>query len=119
MKGMPDIQAIDFGDSDILRPLIVQDPLPEILPGFLRVAVVAAAIVAGVSILQGKLHGHIEVVRFEIPVQDKAAAVRKQDDSPDDIRWIRFCISLLQNKKAHRSLMVVKLRWADKWTLLL
>ena len=116
MIGMPDIQAIDFCDSDVLHPLIVQDSLTEILPCLQRIAVVAPAIATP---FLGKLHRHIEVVRFEIPVQDKAAAVRKQDDSPDDIRWIRFCISLLQNKKAHRSLMVVKLRWADKWTLLL
>ena len=114
--GMPDIQAIDFCDSDVLHPLIVQDSLTEILPCLQRIAVVAPAIATP---FLGKLHGHIEVVRFEILAQDKAAAVRKQDDSPDDIRWIRFCISLLQNKKAHRSLMVVKLRWADKWTLLL
>lgn len=114
--GMPDIQAIDFCDSDVLRPLIVQDSLAEILPCLQRIAVVAPAIAAP---FLGKLHRHIEVVRFEILAQDKAAVVRKQDDSPDDIRWIRFCISLLQNKKAHRSLMVVKLRWAGKWVLLL
>ena len=116
MIGMPDIQAIDFCDSDVLHPLIVQDSLTEILPCLQRIAVVAPAIATP---FLGKLHRHIEVVRFAILAQDKAAAVRKQDDSPDDIRWIRFCISLLQNKKAHRSLMVVKLRWADKWTLLL
>jgi len=116
VMGMPDIQAIDFCDSDVLLSLVVQNPLAEVLPCFLRIAVVAPAIAAPCL---GKLHRHIEVVGPEILAQDKAAAVRKQDDSPDDIRWIRFCISLLQNKKAHRSLMVVKLRWADKWTLLL
>lgn len=111
VKGMPDIQAIDFGDSDILRPLIVQDPLPEILPGFLRVAVVAAAIVAGVSILQGKLHGHIEVVRFEILAQDKAAAIFKQHQPPDDIRLIRVYLSPFKRKKPTAVWFLVKLRW--------
>ena len=113
--GMPDIQAIDFGDPDVMRPLIVQDPLPEVLPGLLWITVVAAAIAAGLSVFQGKLHGRIEAVRFEIFAQDKSAAVLKQHQSPDNIRLIRFCIGLLQKQKNHRSLMVVKLRWADNW----
>jgi len=96
--GMPDIQAIDFGDPDVMRPLIVQDPLPEVLPGLLRVAVVAAAIAAGVSILQGKLHGHIETVRFDIPAQDESAVVFKQHQPPDNIRLIRVYISPFKQK---------------------
>lgn len=83
--GMPDIQAIDFGDSDAVRPLIVPHSLPEVLPGLLRIAVVAAAIAAGFSSRLDKLHGHIKVVQFEILTEDKAAAVLKQHDSPDNV----------------------------------
>ena len=87
VKGMLDIQAIHFCDPDVMRLLVVQNPLSEVLPCFLRIAVVTPAIAVP---FRGKLHRHIEVVGPEILAQDKAVAVRKQDDSPDDIRWIRF-----------------------------
>ena len=70
--GMPDIQAIDFREIDVMRPLVVQHPLAEVLPRFLRVAVVAAAIAASFPV---ELHGHIEVMRPDIFTQDKTAAV--------------------------------------------
>ena len=113
VKGMFDIQAIDFGDSDILRPLIVQDPLPEILPGFLRVAVVAAAIAARFPVHQNKLKCDIETVRSEVFAQDKAAAIFKQHQPPDDIRLIRVYISPFKRKKPTAVWFLVKLRWAS------
>ena len=72
MIGMPDIQAIDFREMDVMRPLVVQNPLAEVLPRFLRIAVVAAAITASFLV---ELHGHIEVMRPDIFTQDKTAAV--------------------------------------------
>ena len=113
VKGMFDIQAIDFGDSDILRPLIVQDPLPEILPGFLRVAVVAAAIAARFPVHQNKLKCDIETVRSEVFAQDKAAAIFKQHQPPDDIRLIRVYISPFKRKKPTAVWFLVKLWWAS------
>ena len=113
VKGMLDIQSIHFCDPDVMRLLVVQNPLPEILPGFLWITVVAAAIAARVSILQGKLHGHIEVVRFEILAQDKAAAIFKQHQPPDDIRLIRVYISPFKRKKPTAVWFLVKLRWAS------
>lgn len=84
---MPDVQAIDFNDMNVMRPLVVQNPLAEVLPRFLRFAVVAAAIAASFPV---ELHGHIEVMRPDVFTQDETAAVRKPDDSPYDIGLIRF-----------------------------
>ena len=70
--GMPDVQAIDFRDTGVICFLIVQNPLAEVLPRFLRVAVVAPAIAASFPV---ELHGHIEVMRPGIFAQDKTAAV--------------------------------------------
>ena len=115
--GMPDVQAIDFLDTGVIRLLVVQNPLAEVLPRFLRIAVVAPAIAASFLI---ELHGHIEVMRPDIFAQDKAAAVRKPDNSPYDIGLIRFCIDLLQNKKAQRNFdYQSKLCWAGKLMMLL
>ena len=111
--GMPDIQAIDFGDPDVMRPLIVQDPLPEILPGLLRVAVVAAAIAARFPVHQNKLKCDIETVRSVVFAQDKAAAIFKQHQPPDDIRLIRVYISPFKRKKPTAVWFLVKLRWAS------
>ena len=90
--GMPDVQAIDFLDTDVVRPVIVFYPLAEILLRLLRIAVVAAAIAASFLI---ELHGHIEVMRPNIFAQDKSAAVRKLDDSPDFMGLVRFSIASL------------------------
>ena len=98
--GMPDVQAIDFLDTGVIRLLVVQNPLAEVLPRFLRIAVVAAAIAVSFPV---ELHGHIKVMRPDIFAQDKAAAVRELDDSPYNIGLIHFCIDLLQNKKAQHS----------------
>ena len=77
VKGMLDIQSIHFCDPDVMRLLVVQNPLPEILPGFLWITVVAAAIAARFPVHQNKLKCDIEAVRFEIFAQDKAAVVFK------------------------------------------
>ena len=113
VKGMPDIQAIHFCDPDIMCPLIVQDPLPEILPGLLRVAVVAAAIAARFPVHQNKLKCDIETVRSEVFAQDKAAAIFKQHQPPDDIRLIRVYIRPFKRKKPTAVWFLVKLRWAS------
>ena len=93
--GMPDIQAIDFREMDVMRPLVVQHPLAEVLPRFLRIAVIASSIAASFLV---ELHGHIEVMRPGIFTQDKSAAVRKLDDSPHDIGLIRFCFTPSKQK---------------------
>ena len=61
-----------FLDMGVIRLLVVQNPLAEVLPRFLRIAVAAAAIAASFLV---ELHGHIEVMRPDIFAQDKAAAV--------------------------------------------
>ena len=70
--GMPNVQAIDFRDTGVIRLLVVQNPLAEVLPRFLRVAVVVATIAASFPV---ELHGHIEVIRPDIFAQDETAAV--------------------------------------------
>ena len=48
---MPDVHAIDSGNADTVLLLVVLHPLAEVLAGLLRVAVIAAAIAAGPSVL--------------------------------------------------------------------
>ena len=72
MIGMPDIQAVDFLDTGVIRLLVVQNPLAEVLPRFLRIAVVAPAIAASFLV---ELHSHIEIMRPDIFTQDETAAV--------------------------------------------
>ncbi len=95
MIGMPDVQAIDFRDTGVIHSSVVQNPLAEILPCFLWIAVVAAVIAASFLI---ELHGHIEVMRPDIFTQDKTAAIRKLDDSPYDIGLTRFCFTPSKQK---------------------
>ena len=70
--GMPDVQAIDFRDTGVICLLVVQNTLAEVLPRFLRIAVVAPAIAASFLI---ELHCHIEVMRPDIFTHDETAAV--------------------------------------------
>ena len=72
-----------------------QEALAEVLPRFLRIAVVAPTIVASFPV---ELHGHIEVMRPDIFAQDKTAAVRELDDSPYNIGLIRFCFTPSEQK---------------------
>ena len=113
VKGMLDIQAIHFCDPDVMRLLVVQNPLPEILPGFLWITVVAAAIAARFPVHQNKLKCDIETVRSEVFAQDKAAAIFKQHQPPDDIRLIRVYLSPFKRKKPTAVWFLVKLRWAS------
>ena len=85
---MLDILAIDAGDADTMLLLVVLHPLAEVLAGLLRVAVVAAAIAAGPSVLLYELQCDIEIVRSDILAQDKAVAVTEQDHSPDNIGFV-------------------------------
>ena len=85
---MFDIHAIDSGDTDTMLLLVVLHPLAKVLMGLLRVAVVAAAITAGPSVLLYELQCDIEIVRSDILAQDKAVAVTEQDHSPDNIGFV-------------------------------
>ena len=85
---MLDVHAIDSGDTDTMLLLVVPHPLAKVLVGLLRVAVVAAAIVAGPSVLLYELQCDIEIVRSDILTQDKAVAIAEQDHSPDNIRLV-------------------------------
>ncbi len=87
---MFDIHAIDSGDTDTMLLLVVLHPLAKVLMGLLRVAVVAAAITAGPSVLLYELQCDIEIVRSDILAQDKAVAVTEQDHSPQHIKRILF-----------------------------
>lgn len=49
--GLHDIHAIDSGDADTVLLLVVLYPLAEVLMGLLRIAVIAAAITAELSVL--------------------------------------------------------------------
>lgn len=85
---MFDILAIDFGDMNTVLLLVVLHPLAKVLVGLLRVAVVAAAIAAGPSVLLDKLQRDIEIVRSDILAQNKAVAVTEQDHSPNNIGFV-------------------------------
>ena len=85
---MFDIHAIDSGNADTVLLLVVLHPLAEVLAGLLRVAVIAAAIAAGPSVLLYELQCDIEIVRSDILAQDKAVAVTEQDHSPDNIGFV-------------------------------
>ena len=85
---MFDIHAIDSGDADTVLLLVVLHPLAKVLVGLLRVAMVAAAIAAGPSVLLYELQCDIEIVRSDILAQDKAVAVTEQDHSPDNIGFV-------------------------------
>ena len=85
---MLDILAIDAGNADTVLLLVVLHPLAEVLAGLLRVAVIAAAIAAGPSVLLYELQCDIEVVGSDILAQDKAVAVTEQNHSPHDIGFV-------------------------------
>ena len=85
---MFDVHAIDSGNTDTVLLLVVLHPLAEVLAGLLRVAVVAAAIAAGPSVLLYELQCDIEIVRSDVLAQDKAVAVTEQDHSPDNIGFV-------------------------------
>ena len=85
---MLDVHAIDSGDMDTMLLLVVIHSLAEVLVGLLRVAVVAAAIAAGPSVLLSELQCDIKIVRSDILTQDKAVAVTEQDHSPHDIGFV-------------------------------
>ena len=82
---MFDIHAIDSGDTDTVLLLVVLHPLAEVLVSLLRIAVVAAAITAGPSVLLYELQCDIEIVRSDVLTQDKTVAVTEQNHSPDNI----------------------------------
>ena len=50
-----DIQAIDFCNWNAVLLLVVRNPLTEVLPGFVWVSMIAAAIAAGFAVLLGEL----------------------------------------------------------------
>ena len=52
---MFDIHAIDSGDTDTMLLLVVLHPLAKVLMGLLRIAVIAAAITAELSVLLHEL----------------------------------------------------------------
>ena len=85
---MVDIHAIDAGNTDTVLLLVVLHPLAKVLMGLLRVAVVAAAIAAGPSVLLYELQCDIEIVRSDVLTQDKTVAVTEQDHSPDNIGFV-------------------------------
>ena len=85
---MFDVHAIDSGDTDTMLLLVVLHPLAKVLMGLLRVAVVAATIAAGPSVLLYKLQCDVEIVRSDVLAQDKAVAVTEQDHSPDNIGFV-------------------------------
>ena len=85
---MLDVHAIDSGDVDTMLLLVVLHPLAKILVRLLRVAVVAAAIAAGPSVLLYELQCDIEIVRSDVLTQDKTVAVTEQDHSPDNIGFV-------------------------------
>ena len=86
--GMSDIRTIDSGDADTALLLVVLHPPAKVLMGFLRVAVVAAAITVGPSVLLYELQCDIEIVRSDVLTQDKTVAVTEQDHSPHDIGFV-------------------------------
>ena len=85
---MLDVHAIDSGDMDTMLLLVVLHSLAEVPVGLLRVAMVAAAIAAGPSVLLYELQRDIEIVRSDILAQDKAVAVTEQNHSPDNIGFV-------------------------------
>ena len=85
---MRDVHAIDSGDTDTMLLLVVLHPLAKVLVGLLRIAVVAAAITAGPSVLVYELQCDIEIVRSDVLAQDKAVAVTEQNHSPDNIGFV-------------------------------
>ena len=107
---MFDIHAIDSGDADTMLLLVVLHPLAKVLVGLLRVAVVAAAIAAGPSVLLYELQCDIEIVRSDILTQDKAVAVTEQDHSPDNIGFVFDKHTSCKKIKPARSLMFSQVR---------
>ena len=107
---MLDVHAIDSGDVDTVLLLVVLHPLAKVLVGLLRVAVVAAAIAAGPSVLLYELQCDIEIVRSDILAQDKAVAVTEQDHSPDNIGFVFDKHTSFKKIKPAHSLILVKLR---------
>ena len=85
-----DIHAIDSGDADTVLLLVILHPLAKVLMGLLRIAVIAAAITAELSVLLYELQCDIEIMGPGIFAQNKAVAITEQDHSPQHIRRILF-----------------------------
>ena len=85
-----DIHAIDSSDADTVLLLVVLHSLAEVLMGLLRIAVIAAAITAELSVLLYELQCDIEIMGPGIFAQNKAVAVTEQDHSPYHVKRILF-----------------------------
>ena len=85
---MSDIRTIDSGDVDTVLLLVVFHPLAKVQMSLLRIAVIAAAIAAGLSAFLLKLQRDIEIMGPDILAQDKAVAVTEQDHSPHYIKFV-------------------------------